>query len=257
MAEFQLAAQLYTVRDFIKTADGLTESLRKIHDIGYRAVQLSAVGPLPPEQIRDIVRNADLVVCNTHESFDRLKADLPAVVAEHRMWDCRHVAIGGLPQAYRANADTYRQFAREADEVGKQLKEAGLTFSYHNHAFELQRFPAAQGTALDLIYAMTNPAYVQAEIDTYWIQFGGGDPTAWIRKVSGRMPVVHLKDMVVIDNKPEMAEVGEGNLNWPSILDACREGGVEWYAVEQDRCQRDPFESLAMSYRNLQSWGLR
>jgi len=52
------------------------------------------------------------------------------------------------------------------------------------------------------------------------------------------------------------SEVGEGNMNWPSILEACREAGTRWYIVEQDRCQRDPFESLAISFRNLGEMGL-
>jgi sugar phosphate isomerase/epimerase len=54
-----------------------------------------------------------------------------------------------------------------------------------------------------------------------------------------------------------MAEVGEGNLNWPAILDACRAAGVRWYIVEQDTCQRDPFDSLAISLRNLHGMGLQ
>jgi sugar phosphate isomerase/epimerase len=53
-----------------------------------------------------------------------------------------------------------------------------------------------------------------------------------------------------------MAEIGEGNLDWPEILEACVEAGTEWYIVEQDTCQRDPFESLAISYRNLREMGL-
>jgi sugar phosphate isomerase/epimerase len=70
------------------------------------------------------------------------------------------------------------------------------------------------------------------------------------------MPVIHLKDMTILNNQQTMAEVGEGNLNWPAILDACRAAGVQWYAVEQDICQRDPFESLAISYKNLSAMGL-
>ena len=54
-----------------------------------------------------------------------------------------------------------------------------------------------------------------------------------------------------------MAEVGEGNLNWPSILEAAKEAGVEWYIVEQDTCQRDPFESLSISLRNLRTMEIR
>jgi sugar phosphate isomerase/epimerase len=53
-----------------------------------------------------------------------------------------------------------------------------------------------------------------------------------------------------------MAEVGEGNLNWPAILTACREAGVRWYLVEQDVCRRDPFESLGISLRNLKTMGI-
>jgi sugar phosphate isomerase/epimerase len=66
------------------------------------------------------------------------------------------------------------------------------------------------------------------------------------------MQVVHLKDMAIVENNQVFAEIGEGNLNWPAILQACRDSGVEWYVVEQDTCLRDPFESLAISYSYLQ-----
>ncbi len=257
MAQSRLAAQLYTVREFTKTVEGFTDALQKVRQIGYTAVQLSAIGPVPPEQVRDIVTAAGLTVCATHVGFDRLQNDLPAVIAEHRLWDCRHVAVGSLPPSFRSDgAAGFRRFAQEATAIGRGLHDAGLTFSYHNHAFEFEHFPGESGTALDLLYNETDPAYVQAEIDVYWIQFGGADPAAWIRRVRDRMPVVHLKDMTMLANQQIMAEVGEGNLNWPAILDACREANVEWYAVEQDRCQRDPFESLAISYRNLSGMGL-
>jgi sugar phosphate isomerase/epimerase len=52
------------------------------------------------------------------------------------------------------------------------------------------------------------------------------------------------------------AEIGEGNLDWPSILAAARDAGVKWYIIEQDICQRDPFESLAISLSNLNAMGL-
>ena len=52
------------------------------------------------------------------------------------------------------------------------------------------------------------------------------------------------------------AEIGEGNLNWDGILEACRESDVEWYIVEQDVCQRDPFESMKISFENLKAMGV-
>ena len=37
----------------------------------------------------------------------------------------------------------------------------------------------------------------KSELDTYWIQHGGGDPAAWIRQLEGRADIIHLKDMAM------------------------------------------------------------
>ena len=96
------------------------------------------------------------------------------------------------------------------------------------------------------------------ELDVYWIQAGGADPAAWVYRCAEREPLLHLKDMrITPEREQRYAEIGEGNLNWSAILGAAEESGVEWYLVEQDQCyDLDPFESLAISYRNLNAWGL-
>jgi sugar phosphate isomerase/epimerase len=254
MPKPQLAAQLYTIREFTQTAEAFAESMAKVRAIGYTAVQVSAIGPIPHEQVKAIVDEAGLTICITHIGHDRLWNELDDVIAQHQLWDCKHVAIGSMPGPYRTDQSGFLRFAEEASAVGKRLHDAGLTFSYHNHSFEFVRF--GKRTGLDLLYEESDPRYLQAELDTYWIQHGGGDPAAWVRKMKGRMPVVHLKDMVIVEGEPTMAEIGEGNLNWPAILAACAEAGVEWYAIEQDICRRDPFESLKISYDNLRQMGL-
>lgn len=249
----QIAAQLYTLRDYLKTPQDVAVTLKRVKAIGYDAVQLSGIGPIPPAELAAILSGEGLAAAATHVSVDRLLNDLPALIDEHHLWGCRHVAIGGLPHEY-ANADGYVRFARIATDIARKLAAAQLTFSYHNHSFEFERFDGKLG--LELLYDNSDPELVLAELDTYWVQHGGGDPTAWISRMSGRMVIVHFKDMVVLNGAQTMAEVGEGNLNWPSILMACRTSGVEWYAVEQDICQRDPFESLTISLRNLRAMGL-
>lgn len=254
MSQSVLAAQLYTLRDFTKTPDAIAETLHKVKQIGYDAVQLSALGPIDPTALKKILDDEGLVVCATHVSYDRLRNDIQAVIEEHHLWGCRNVAIGSLPAAYRHH-EGYLRFVEEASAIARQLADANLTFSYHNHSFELEKFDGR--TALELLYTTSDPAVFFAEIDTYWLQHGGADAAVWIRSMKGRIPLVHLKDMAVKDNTPIMAEVGEGNMNWGSILAACEAAQVEWYIVEQDVCQRDPFESLQISLRNLQGMGLR
>jgi sugar phosphate isomerase/epimerase len=251
----RIAAQLYTVRDFCQTAADLATSLKKVRAIGYTAVQVSGIGPIPSAEVKAALDATGLICCNTHISHDKLWSDLPSVIEQHQLWNCKHVAIGSMPPAYRNEGEAgYHRFAAEASRVGELLARVGLTFSYHNHSFEFERF--GPRTGLEILYAEADPRFLKAEIDTYWVQHGGGDPAAWVRRMTNRMPVVHLKDMVVVGGQQAMAEVGHGNLDWDAILAACEEAGVEWCAVEQDTCRRDPFESLALSYDFLKSMGL-
>jgi sugar phosphate isomerase/epimerase len=255
MGHPKLTAQLYTVRHATQTAADFSTSMAKVAEIGYTAVQVSGIGPIPHEEVKAITDANGLKICITHVGFDYLQEDIDAAIAQHKLWECPNVAIGSMPGRYRDGGEEgFRAFAHDATEIGKQLAAAGLTFSYHNHSFEFARFGSRTG--LDIIYDESDPQYLKAEIDTYWVQHGGGDVIAWIRRMEDRMPVIHFKDMVIYDGQQIMAEIGEGNLNWSGILTACAEAGVEWYAIEQDRCMRDPFESLKISYQNLRSMGV-
>ena len=253
MSSSRIAAQLYTLRDFTKTPADIAQTMKKVKQIGYDAVQCSALGPIEPKELKRIVDGEGITICATHTGYERMRDEPQPVIDEHQLWGCKHAAIGGLPQVYRS-AEGYSRFAKEASEVAKKLAEGGLVFSYHNHSFELERLNGR--TALETLYGESDPKYFKSEIDTYWIQHGGGDPAAWIRKLKGRADIVHLKDMAIVEGKQVFAEVGEGNLNWEAILNACLEAGVEWYIIEQDRCLRDPFESLAISLKNLKAMGI-
>ena len=79
-----------------------------------------------------------------------------------------------------------------------------------------------------------------------------GDPADFIKRLSGRMKVCHFKDYKInSENKPDFAEVGTGNLNLDECYRACRDSGVRYIVIEQDTCDIDPHESMAISYKNL------
>ena len=116
------------------------------------------------------------------------------------------------------------------------------------------RFGGRSG--LEILAEDSDPALLM-ELDTYWVAHGGGDPCEWIRRLAGRVPFIHVKDMVIdAEGKQAFAEVGQGNLNWPGIVDAARAAGTRWYIVEQDRCPGPPVESLKISLENLNAWGV-
>lgn len=255
MADSRIAAQLYTLRRQCQSLDDFARTLRRLRDIGYQAVQVSGIGPVDTKDVALALGDAGMTCAATHLDWRRFLDEPQAVIEQHKLWNCRHAAIGSLPQEYRDAAGIER-FAMELVPVAERLAAEGIDFSYHNHSFEFARHGGR--TLLEMLYHRVGGEHLKAEIDIYWVQHGGGDPVQWIRRCAGRIPLLHLKDMVIgPDTKQRYAEVGEGNLNWPDILAAAKEAGVLWYIVEQDECyDRDPFDSMAISYRNLKAMGI-
>ena len=251
----KIAAQLYTVRDYTKTPDDIKYTLQKVAAIGYESVQLSALGPIEATELRRICDDLGLSICSTHVSFDHMTSDIAAVIAEHEIYGCKYPGVGGMSSRYTATAASYHDFAKDASEVGRQFKAAGMTFVYHNHSQEFQHFGDVRG--MDILFNDSDPEAFTFELDTYWVQHGGASPVAWINKCAGRLPVIHFKDMrITAERQQYYCEVGEGNLDWPGIIAACEAAKVEWYIVEQDICQRHPLESLKLSFDNLKAMGV-
>lgn len=254
----QVAVQVYTIRDFIKTVPDFVASMRKVRAIGYTGIQLDLEHhpDLPTAEIKRICDGEGLTICISHFGYDLFEQELDGIIERQQIWGCNQTAIVAMPGRYHEQgAAGYRRFAAEATAIGERLASAGITLSYHNHSYEFVRF--GETTGLEIIFAASDPHYLKAEIDTYWIQHGGADPADWIRRVAGRMAVVHYKDLAILpDGKQAFAEVGQGNLNWPAIVAATQETAVPWIVVEQDRCLRDPFDSITLSYQHLRRFNL-
>ena len=253
MTELKIGVTLYNLRDFCKTPGEIAKTLKRVKEIGYNIVQFSGLGPIDAKDLGRMAEGEGLSVCVTHTPYEQIVNDLARVIEDHKIWKCPHVGLGGMPADQRSR-EGFQRWARVGSEIGRKLKDAGLGLVYHNHSFELEQFEGRTG--LDILYGDSDPEVFFAEIDTYWIQHGGGDPAAWIRRMKGRAPVLHFKDMGIIDRTQAMMEVGEGNLNWPAIIEAAKEAESEFCVVEQDTCRRDPFESIAISLRNMKEMGL-
>ncbi len=253
MYPMKIAAQLYTVRQFCKDEENIRRTAEKIAKIGYRAVQISGVAEIPNETMRRIMDENGLKIVATHFGMDRYENNLEEMIEKHLVFGCPNAGIGFT--GHMESAEAYAAFGERAEKVAVGLAAHGIHFVVHNHAFELCRF--GDKTGLDLIYEHSN--VLDAELDVHWIAAGGGDPAAWIRKLTGRMHVIHYKDYgVTKDGERIFKEIGEGNLNWKAINDACAAAGVDTCIVEQDDCYgRDPFDSLAISYQNLKAMGLK
>lgn len=256
MSKLQIGAQMYSVRDHCETYEGLRDTLKALKAMGYNTCQLSGHGKdITPEQAKAALDEAGMTCCATHISFYDMEEKFDEVVAMHKLWGCNYPGIGGLPQEFR-NPEGYVEFARRASAVAEKFLEHGMHFVYHNHAFELHRFPETGKTGLEILMENCSPA-VQFELDLFWVQKGGGSPLEYIRKVAGRMDVVHFKEMNgTTGNDNVMAPIGCGNINWVDIMAACDEIGVKYALIEQDNAvDSDSLECMKISHDNLVKMG--
>lgn len=245
----QVAIQLYTLRDHCKTAADFAKTAKKVREIGYQAVQVSGVGPIPEAEIVAILRGEGLTLCATHEPALKILNETDAVIERLHKLGATLTAYphpAGLDITSREQIDA---LVKNLDRAGARLREAGITLGYHNHGIEFVKVPGTSTTFLDHVYAHTDPRNLAAELDTYWIHYGGGDCVEWCAKMQGRLPFIHLKDyMFTAQDKPHFTEIGNGTLPFKRIVAEAERSGCRWFIVEQDSTPGDPFDSIKASF---------
>jgi len=250
----QVAAQLFTVRNHIKTPEDIAATLKKVREIGYQAVQVSAMGPIAEDGLRSMLDNEGLSCCVTHEKTPAILDTPEQIVERLKKLDCKYTAIPSPMGIDIGNIDAVRDFVSKINKAGKVFHDAGMTLTYHNHALEFLRI--GNKPVLEILYDETDPRYLQGELDTYWVQAGGGSPVEWCRKLDNRLPLLHMKDYGIKEgNNAVFKEIGSGNLNWPAIVSTAEEAGCKWFIVEQDGewLHDDPFESLKVSFEFIKN----
>ncbi len=246
MPQIPVALQLYTLRD--NTAKDFIGALKQVASIGYRAVELAGMGNLSAKELKKALDDLGLTVAGSHISIDVLERDLPRVFEDNHTLGNHYLIIPWLAESRRRSAQDWIDFAHITNELGRKAKAEGFQLVYHNHNFEFEKFDGRTG--FDLLFSNSDPQLVQSELDVYWAQYAGQDPSAIIQQYASRMPLIHLKDMTR-STPPTFAEIGEGIIDFKPIFRASEASGVKWYVVEQDSCQRPPLESVAISWRNL------
>lgn len=247
----QLGPQLYTVREFTQTLQGIENTFRICQKSHYETVQISGFAPIPIENMKALLEKYEISVCCTHSPFERMQEDLDTLIEEHKQMHCPVIGLGSMPAQYRDSAGGIRKFIQTTHDIAQRIQDAGLQFAYHNHNFEFQKMEGR--LIMDMLIEDTDPELFHFIPDTYWLQMGGVNPASYLRRLKGRVEVCHFKDFAVDFMTPVFAEVGCGNLDLLDCFHACREIGASAIVIEQDVCPRDPFDCLQNSYQNLLS----
>lgn len=196
-----------------------------------------------------------------------LEKDLDRIIDVNKKLGVTYVRDSLIPKTCIHNEEGYYKAAEDLNYYGKLLKEQGLKLYYHNHHFEFEKYHGKTG--FELLTENTDPEYVGFELDVHWISRAGQNPVDWINRLSNRVDLVHLKDYRIYfpDGEPspdifhreqciQFAEIGEGNLDMKSIIEASLKAGAIYLPIEQDQTYgRDPSDCVRTSVKNLKELG--
>jgi sugar phosphate isomerase/epimerase len=245
MRRDQISLQLYTVREH--TARDMVGTMRRLAEMGYTAVEFAGYGGLSAEDLRPVLDDLGLRASGAHVPLDSWESEPEAVISDVQALNSAHAVVPIAPPERRRDAASVAQLAEGFNRWGELCRSAGLTFSYHNHAFEFA--PLDGPTMWEVLLKETDPELVHLELDLYWVRYGGADPETLLRDLGHRVSLVHLKDMAADEQRSDLP-VGEGTMPWQRLLRAADAAGVEWFVAEQDN-PRDAFEDVESSLRHL------
>ena len=191
-----------------------------------------------------------LDICATHEPNEQIINNTDEVINKLNIFNCEYSALPYPLNVDMKNLEEIDKFIEDINIAGSKFHAEGKVLCYHNHALEFQKIN--NEIILERIYNKTDTELIQGEPDVYWIQKGGHDPISWCKKLKNRLPLIHLKDFMMLnEHESYYAEIGNGNLDIKNIINEARLSGCKWYIVEQDECQGDPFISIETSFNNL------
>ena len=250
----KIGVQLSTVRNLTQTNKDFATTIKRLASMGFDAVHISGIDPekIPPAEVAETCQAYDLEISCMQVDAMRIVKETDLVIEEQKLTNAKYIEMRTMPDKYPRTKDGVRSFMTDFIPAAREIKEAGLQLVYRHHSFEFERFD--KKTVLERIA----DKFVDTGIvlDTFWVQFSGGDPAYWINKLASKIDILNLKDIGIVEGRPQMFEVLEGNLNWPAIFQAAREANIEYAMVEQDDCYgKDPFDCLRVSLQNIKDNG--
>ena len=259
-------AMLYTVRDAMK--EDVQATIEAVSSMGYDYVELAGYDNgkfygMEPSAFKQLLNENGLQAVSSHqgtvnmENVDQMIADLKTAGISYFVIPVPPMGMFTYDNATHSMGmkGGVEALASILTTLGKKCAEAGISLLYHNHDFEFM--PNANGEIImDYLLENTDPAYVNFQLDLFWITKAKADPFTYFEKYPGRFKSFHVKDM---DQEGIFSPVGEGVIDFSAILKEKEKAGMQYYFVEQDRTfnGRTPLEALNISKGNLKALGFK
>lgn len=154
--------------------------------------------------------------------------------------------VTSTPREAFESMDALKELCDRWNQASQIAEENDFELGLHNHWWEFTEVEGRPGFEI-LVEMLDEKIFFQ--VDTYWVNTGGGDSVAIVEALGERAPLLHVKDGP-LDSEKDMQAIGEGAMDIPPIIEASH-GTCDWLIVELDRCGSDMMEAVENSYDYL------
>ena len=242
--------QISSLKKYIQTVPCLDDTLRRLSEMGYNQVQLQWTG----EEVRypDIKRLMDKYgfgCWGTQDYFDIVMGRFDYELEAAQAYGASYICVSGIPERYMS-LEGIARMADELNEAQRKAQQVGAIMTFHPRG---QEFALIDGIpATDRLLALT-PG-VQLTLDVWNVMMGGQDVFETLKRYSGRCDLVHLKTGQELRADTQLMPIGEGVVDFPPIIEACKQAGVRIAFVEQEKWAKDAFECMEQSLRYVEKY---
>ena len=259
--DLPLGFMLHAVR--VLAAADLAGTLRRVAALGYTEVELVSfrgyaspaprdgfgpLAPMPPAQVRAVIRDAGLSVASAHFKFEEFEdARIEGSIAWAKGVGLQYMTVSDVPAA--ATRDEWQLRFDALDRLGARVRRDGLQLALHTQNDFWRDIDGAMVIDHLLRHVPADRCAVQLDLST--TQSMGVDPVAFLARHRGRVFALHLRDASAPAQRGGYVfsvPLGQGALDLRAIIDAARAAGVRKYIVEmQMQAPADPVEGLRLS----------
>lgn len=244
-----LGIEMYSVRT--EMAKNIFEPVKAVAKMGYECVEF--YGPYinwTPDQVKEMRKLLDdlkIKCLSTHnDSRNLLPENIQKAIDINKTLGSQYIVMASAGRV-EPTEDGWKKVAGVLTKADELAKAAGLKVGYHNHGTEFK----ALGETFPLqVIAKNTPASVMLQLDVGTCVEAGRDPVAWIKANKGRINCVHCKEWSKKDGYKVL--FGDGDAPWKEIFKAAeKEGGVEFYLIEQEGHALPPYEAVEKCLANF------
>lgn len=233
----EVALQLYSLRNEMKQDVKGTHKL--IPGMGIKYLEGGGTYGMEKDEYKAFLSGLGLSIVAVGAGYEALRDNPQSIIDNANSYGAKFATCTWIPHpSGQFSIKETKEAIEVFNKAGKILKDAGITLCYHPHGYEFK--PHGKGVLFDEM--LKNAKNYDFNMDVYWVQMGGGDPLAIMKKYPKKFPLLHLKDRAHgtpgnTDGRGDVETnvvLGTGDVDIRGLIKQAQKVGTKFLIIEDE-----------------------